>query len=106
MNRKIALVIAAATLSVPAGIAATGSPAFATTHARTTGVEQSHRESRHDVLRDKSGTSADSAKDSSGHDSSPSDSTSNDPSKDKPGTGSSPDKTPVDVSASRDRSIR
>ena len=88
MNRKIALVIAAATLSVPVGAVVAGSPAFAATRTRAVTVAAQHKESV-DASTDtsKEGTSADTSKDSS------KESSSNDTSKDTSGSkeGSSVD---------------
>jgi len=100
MNRKIALVIAAATLSVPVGAVVAGSPAFAATRAQGVTVAAQHRESL-DASTDssKEGTIRDTSKDSSKERSS------NDTSKD---TSSSKEGSSVDTSkdASKDSSSK
>ena len=86
MNRKIALVIAAATLSVPVGAVVAGSPAFAATRTQSASVAAQHKESM-DASTDtsKEGSSVDTSKDSSKEGSS------NDTSKDTSKEGSSVD---------------
>ena len=46
MQRKIVLVIAAATLSVPVGAALAGGPAFASSSTHSVSVDRQHKESR------------------------------------------------------------
>jgi len=85
MYRKIALVIAAATFSVPVGVVVAGSPAFAATRTHSVSVDKLHKESRDgskdaskegsrlDTSKDSSkGTSKDTSKDTSSVDTSPS----------------------------------
>ena len=86
MNRKIALVIAAATLSVPVGAVVASSPAFAATRTQSVRVAAQHKESV-DASTDtsKEGTRADKSNDSS------KESSSNDTSKDTSKEGSSVD---------------
>ena len=86
MNRKIALVIAAATLSVPVGAVAASSPAFAATRTQSAGVAAQHKESV-DASTDtsKEGSSVDTSKDAS------TEGSSNDTSKDTSKEGSSND---------------
>ena len=86
MNRKIALVIAAATLSVPVGAVVASSPAFAATRTQSATVAAQHKESV-DASTDtsKEGSSVDKTKDSS------KEGTSNDTSTDTSKEGSSAD---------------
>ena len=99
MNRKIALVIAAATLSVPVGAVVASSPAFAATRTQSAGVAAQHKESV-DASTDtsKEGSSVDTSKDTSKEGSS------NDTSKDSSTDGSSKD-TSTDTT-SVDASLR
>ena len=86
MNRKIALGIAAATLSVPVGAVVASSPAFAATRTQSVRVAAQHKESV-DASTDtsKEGTRADKSNDSS------KESSSNDTSEDTSKEGSSVD---------------
>lgn len=90
MNRKIAVVIAAAGLSVPVGAVVASNPAFAITHTQTvSGVAEQHKESM-DASRDasKEGSKVDTSKDAS---------------KDGPRNDNSRDTTSIDTSASSGR---
>jgi hypothetical protein len=86
MYRKIALVVAAATLSVPIGAAVAGSPAFAVTRTHSVSVDKQHKESA-ETSKDTSteGSSNDTAKDTS------TEGSSNDTAKDTSTEGSSND---------------
>jgi len=94
MYRKITLVIAAATLSVPVGAVVAGSPAFAATQTHSVSVVKQQKESA-DATKDtsKEGSSTDTSKDTSV------DGSSTDTSKDTSAEGSSTD-TSKDTSTS------
>jgi hypothetical protein len=117
MRRKIALVIAAASLSIPVGAAVAGSPAFASTRAQSVSVDKQHKESV-DASKDtaKEGSTTDKSKDSTQEGSNTETSkdvskegSSTDKSKDSTQDGSSngtPDSSSVDAAASASRTAR
>ena len=92
MNRKIALLLAAASLSLPIGAVVAGSPAGAATRTHATvSVDKQHKETL-DPSKDTTpeGSSKDASKDTSSKDTSSKDSTKDVSTTDVPSADSSP----------------
>lgn len=98
MYRKIALVLVAATVSIPVGAAVAGSPAFAATRTRSASVVKMHKESPNASKDASESSSTDRSKDIHRENSSL------DTSKDRSSKDTTKDASNVDTSPTADHS--